>query len=130
MEMTMIRAAMFLGVAAVIAGCALAGPSASAASSAPMSRIESACRALGLDPSDAPYVYCIQSLAASASTQFYAMKSLTQMSDADPDVGINTGYRAESSCAAIGLNPATARYSYCVSNLHQTLFDEQNFLTR
>ena len=126
----MIRTAMFSGVAVLIAGCALAGPSASAASNGPMSEVESACQILGLDPGEAPYTYCTQSLAASAPLQRHAEISTTKMSDAAPDRSIDTGYRAESSCAAIGLNPVTARYSYCVSNLNQSLFDAQNFLTR
>jgi hypothetical protein len=126
----MTRTAMFYGFAALIAGGALAVPSASAASGAPMSRVESACQAMGLDPSEAPYAYCIQSLAASAPLQLYATTPLTKMSDAAPDGSIDAGHRAESTCAAIGLSPATARYSYCVNNLNQSLFDEQNFLTR
>jgi hypothetical protein len=127
MEMTMIRTAKFFGVAALVAGCAFAGSSANAASSAPMSQVESACRALGLNPSEAPYAYCIQSLAASAPVQVYAMNPPTQMSDAAPYGGLDTGYGAESACAAIGLNPATARYSYCVSNLRATI-DQSNDL--
>lgn len=126
----MTRTAMFCGFAALIAGCALAGPRASAASNAPMSQVEGACRALGLDPSEAPYAYCIQSLAASAPLQLYAVTPPTKMSDAVPDGSIDAGHRAERTCAAIGLDPATARYSYCVNNLNQSLFDEQNFLTR
>ena len=123
------RTAMFYGVAALIAGCAFAGPSASAASNAPMSQLESACRALGPEPGEAPYAYCIQSLAESAPARSYAMNPPTQMSDAAADGG-NTGYRAENACAAIGLNPATARYSDCVGNLNQILFDEQNVSAR
>jgi hypothetical protein len=128
--MTMTRTAMFYGFAALIVGCALAGSSANAASSAPMSQVESACGSLGLNPSEVPYLDCIKSLAESAPAQSYATNPPIQMSGAAPYGGINTGYRAESSCAAIGLNPATARYSYCVSNLNQTMFDEQNFLVR
>ncbi len=126
----MTRTAMFYGFAALTAGYALAGPSASAASNATISRVETACLALGLDPSEAPYAYCIQSLAASAPLQLYAMTPPTKMSDTAPDGSIDAGHRAESTCAAIGLNPVTARYSYCVNNLTQSLFDEQNFLTR
>jgi hypothetical protein len=33
------------------------------------------------------------------------------------------GHRSEYACRAIGLNPTTARYSYCVANLRQTLFE-------
>jgi hypothetical protein len=130
MEMTMIRTATFIGVAALIAGCALAGSCANAASSGAMSRVESACLALGLNPSEAPYAYCIQSLAESASAQLYAMNPPTEMSDAALDVRIDTGHGADTACAAIGLDPATARFSYCVSNLRATIDQSNNIGAR
>jgi hypothetical protein len=87
-----------------------------------MGAIRAACAATGLNPSEAPYAYSIQSLAESALTKSNTMNPPIQMSD---DGGTDTGYPAENSCAAIGLNPATA-YRHCVSNLNQALFDEQN----
>jgi hypothetical protein len=119
-----------LGIGAVVAlgvGVSLAAP----ARAADMNSVRAACTAMGLNPSEAPFIYCVQSLAGSAAPQVYAMNRATTASDADSYYhSSTTGYRAENACAAIGLDPTTARYSYCVSNLNQTLFDQQNFLTR
>jgi hypothetical protein len=90
-----------------------------------------ACKAMGLNPSEAPFVYCVQSLAQSGGPRIYAMNRPPTASDADSYYhNSTTGYGAENACAAIGLAPTTAQFSYCVSNLNQTLFDQQNFLTR
>ncbi len=114
-------------VAALCVGMSLATP----ARAADMSSIRAACAAMGLNPSEAPFVYCVQSLAQSAQPQVYAMNPPTTASDAGSYYhSSTTGYRAENACSAIGLAPTTARFSYCVSNLNQTLFDQQNFLTR
>lgn len=102
-----------------------------AARAADTSSVRAACKAMGLNPSEAPFIYCVQSLAQSAEPQIYAMNRPATASDAGSYYhSSTTGYRAENACAAIGLAPTTARFSYCVSNLNQTLFDQQNFLTR
>jgi hypothetical protein len=114
-------------MAALCIGMSLAAP----ARAADESSIGAACRAMGLNPSEAPFIYCVQSLAESAQPRVYAMNRPTIARDAGSYYdNSTTGYRAENACAAIGLAPTTARFSYCVSNLNQTLFDEQNFLTR
>ena len=104
---------------------------AAPAHAADMSSVRTACAAMGLNPSEAPFVYCVQSLAESAQPPVYAMNPPTSASDAGSYYHTSTtGYRAENACAAVGLDPTTARFSYCVSNLNQTLFDQQNFLSR
>jgi hypothetical protein len=114
-------------VAALCVGMSVAAP----ARAADMSSVRAACTAMGLNPSEAPFIYCVQSLAESAQPPVYAMNRPTIASDAGSYYhSSTTGYRAENACAAIGLDPTTARFSYCVSNLNQTLFDQQNFLTR
>ena len=120
-----------LGTAAAVAVLCLGMSMAASARAADMSSIRAACRAMGLNPSEAPFVYCVQSLGESAQPQVYAMNPPATASDAGSYYhSSTTGYRAENACAAIGLDPTTARFSYCVSNLNQTLFDQQNFLTR
>lgn len=114
-------------IAALCVGISLAAP----ARAGDMSSLRAACKAMGLNPSEAPFIYCVQSLAQSAQPQVYATNRPTVASDAGSYYdNSTTGYRAENACAAIGLAPTTAQFSYCVSNLNQTLFDEQNFLTR
>lgn len=123
-------------VHAVLAGAALIGvyasavPVVSVANAADIGSIRSACAAIGLYPGEAPFAYCVQSLAKSAVPRSYAMNGPTPMTDAGGYGAPHYGSRSENACAAVGLNPATARYSYCVSNLRQTLFDEQNIMAR
>ena len=118
-----------LGIGAMAVLCFVM--SMAAACAADMTSIRAACTAMGLNPSEAPFVYCVQSLAGSAQPQVYAMIRPPTASDAGSYYhNSTTGYRAENACAAIGLAQTTARFSYCVSNLNQTLFDQQNFLTR
>jgi hypothetical protein len=121
---------VLLGLGGMVALCAgiSIGPSVFAAD---MDSARAACATMGLNPSEAPFAYCVQSLSQSAEPQVFAMNPPTSASDAGGYYrNSTTGYRAENACAAVGLDPTTARYSYCVSNLNQTLFDEQNFLTR
>lgn len=114
-------------VAVLCLGMSIAAP----ARAADMSSIRTACAKMGLNSSEAPFVYCVQSLAGSAPPRAYAMTPPTTVSDAGGyDRNSANGYGAENACAEVGLNPATAQYSYCVGNLNQTLFDEENFLTR
>jgi hypothetical protein len=116
-----------LGMVALCAGTSVGTP----VFAADMSSVQAACTAMGLNPSEAPFTYCVQSLSPAAEPQIYAMNRPISASDAGSYYRNSaTGDRAENACAAIGLDPITARYSYCVSNLNQTLFDEQNFLIR
>jgi len=121
---------VLLGLGALVAlgaGISMGAP----AFAADISTVRSACAAMGLNPSEAPLAHCVQSLSLSAEPQTYAMNPPVSVSDTGGYYHQSTtGYRAENACAAIGLDPTTARYSYCVSNLNQTLFDERNFLTR
>jgi hypothetical protein len=102
----------------------------SPAQAADMGTIRAACAAMGLNPSEAPFAYCLRSLAQSAPVQPYAMNTPVAMSDAGdyrgPGLtGTGISHNAADACAAIGLDPGTARYSYCVGDLNHTLFDEQ-----
>jgi hypothetical protein len=92
--------------------------------------IRAACAAIGLAPSEAPFAYCVQSLEG-AVTRPETM--LNPVIAADVTVGsgdTRVGHRSEYACRAVGIDPGTARYSYCVTNLKQTLFDSQNLLAR
>lgn len=112
---------LYLGLiaAAAFAAAAPIGPAAAT----DMTTVRTACAALGLNPSEAPFAYCVQSLEASAPSEASAAAPAAA-------TAISGRYTAEDACVAIGLNPATARFSYCVSNLKQTLFDSQNVLAR
>jgi len=99
---------MFGGIAALIAGCALSPTSASAASDAQLSQIQSACAAAGLNPSQAPFAYCVASMREQANPHYVTDDNTMQ---------------AQRTCAAMGDGPGTAQYSTCVGNLTQTLFD-------
>ena len=116
-----------LGLAAIVAA---AGMSMSAAHAADINIIRAACAAIGLAPSEEPFAYCVQSLEDAVSQPALV---LTPTIAADAIVGsgeTRVGHRSEYACRAVGLNPRSARYSYCVTNLKQTLFDSQNVLAR
>jgi hypothetical protein len=92
--------------------------------------IRAACAAIGLVPSEAPFAYCVQSL-ADAVARPETMLTPTIAVDATVGSGeTRVGHRSEYACRAVGIDPGTARYSYCVTNLKQTLFDSQNLLAR
>ncbi|HEX4040253.1 MAG TPA: hypothetical protein VHY10_01015 [Xanthobacteraceae bacterium] len=122
------RVLLVLAGAVAVAGCASLSP-LSTAQAADMGTIRAACAAMGLNPSEAPFIYCVHSLANSAPVQPYAMNTPTAMSDAGdyraPGTGTGISHNAASACAAIGLDPATARFSYCVGDLNHTLFDTE-----
>jgi hypothetical protein len=90
--------------------------------------IRAACAAMGLDPHEAPFFYCVRSLQNSAPARPYAMRTPTTLNDATPYRPSNG--TAANACAAIGLDPATARYSYCVSDLQATIDQENNIGAR
>ena len=112
------RIAWILAGAAALGACASALPIASSARAADMATIRAACAAMGLNPHEAPFDYCVRSLAASAPAR--------------PRPGIapvaisGEPYRAEDACQAIGLDPSTARFSYCVGNLRATIDQSNN----
>ncbi len=86
--------------------------------------IQDACAAIGLDPGEAPFTRCVQSLERSVSMP--ELDLAASQNGADVAVGsgeTRVGHRSEYACRAIGLSPTTARYSYCVTNLRQTLFE-------
>jgi hypothetical protein len=86
--------------------------------------IQDACAAIGLDPGEAPFAQCVQSLQRSASLPDSALAASKSESNVAVGSGeTRVGHRSEYACRVIGLDPATARYSYCVTNLRQTLFE-------
>jgi hypothetical protein len=123
------RVLLVLAGAVAVAACASAPPILSPAQAAEMGSIRAACAAMGLNPSEAPFIYCVHSLANSAPVQPYAMNTPTALSDAGdyraPGTGTGISHNAANACAAIGLDPGTARFSYCVGDLNHTLFDTE-----
>ncbi len=108
----------------VIGVCALGGPIFSTARGADIDTIRNACAAIGLDPGEAPFIQCVQSLERSASLPESALAASQNGVDVAVGSGeTRVGHRSEYACRAIGLSPTTARYSYCVANLRQTLFE-------
>jgi hypothetical protein len=112
-----------------IAALSIMAPAAPAHSAEP-DTIRAACAAIGLAPSEAPFTYCIHSL-EDAIARPQTMLTPTVAADAAVGSGeTRVGHRAEYACRAIGIDPGTARYSYCVANLKQTLFDSQDVMAR
>lgn len=106
----MARLIPIMAVAALIAaGGFAAAPHAVAQDR--LSQARDACAAAGLNPSEAPYAYCVQ-----AADRPYAVPADDNMAQARIVCG-RMGYTGES-------------YTACVGNVDQTLFDQQNFLTR
>ena len=94
------------------------------ARAADVTSIQNACAAIGLHPGEAPFVQCVQSLQRSASLPDSALPASQNGTGVAVGSGeTRVGHRSEYACRAIGLDPATARYSYCVANLRQTLFE-------
>jgi hypothetical protein len=107
----------------MIGVCAFGGPLCSMARGADIVTIRNACAAIGLDPGEAPFTQCVQSLERSASLPESALASQDGTNVAVGSGETRVGHRSEYACRAIGLSPTTARYSYCVGNLRQTLFE-------
>ena len=108
----------------VIGACTLGGAVFQSARGAQNMTIEDACAAIGLTPGEAPFTRCVQTLERSAKMPESALSA----SNNGPDVAVGSGqtrvgHRSEYACRVIGLNPRSARYSYCVGNLRQTLFE-------
>jgi hypothetical protein len=126
-----------LAGAAVIAGSASLGMGLSPARAAESDSVRAACAAMGLNPSEAPFAYCVRSLAASAPAQGYAMNAPAAVSDVGgyPSTyrpgftGTGISHNAANACAAVGIDPTTARFSYCVGNLNAALFQTQGIDT-
>lgn len=108
----MMRNIPIAAVAALIAAGGVVAATSVAFAQDGSSRASAACASAGLNPSEAPFVYCVQ--AATQST-----------SEAVPDDNMA---RARHVCGAMGYTGET--YATCVGNVDQTLFDQQNFLTR
>jgi hypothetical protein len=114
---------LFFGVAiaTLAAACASAAPSDSATRNVQEEQIHSACASLGLNPSEAPFAYCMRSLRASAPAQ-PATAAVTPASVAYTPNGVLPSRAAErQACSIIGLDPATAQFAACVANLDATL---------
>jgi hypothetical protein len=108
----------------MIGACALASTALDGARGANNMTIQDACAAIGLDPGEAPFTQCVQSLQRSASLPDSALAASGSGSNVAVGSGeTRVGHRSEYACRVIGLDPATARYSYCVTNLRQTLFE-------
>ena len=109
---------------------AVAGMSMTATHAADMNTIRAACAAIGLTPSETPFASCVRSLEDAVSQPALTLRP-TIAADAPVGSGeTRIGHRSEYACRAVGIDPGTARYSYCVTNLKQTLFDDQNAMTR
>ncbi len=115
----------FLGIA--LLGTSLFGTAPALAGDP--SAAPAACSALGLNPSEAPFIACVKTLTQSAQSKTDATMSAARATDPGA-YAAPSGATVEAACSAVGLDPSTARYSYCVSNLRQVLLDQQNFLTR
>lgn len=108
----------------MVGACAFASPIFPTARGANNMTIQDACAAIGLAPGQAPFTQCVQSLQRSASMPESALAPSGSGSDVAVGSGeTRVGHRSEYACRVIGLDPTTARYSYCVSNLRQTLFE-------
>jgi hypothetical protein len=108
----------------MIGVCALSSPVFHTAHGANNMTIQDACAAIGLDPGEAPFTQCVQSLQRSSSMTESALAASKSGGDVAVGSGeTRVGHRSEYACRAIGLDPTTARYSYCVTNLRQTLFE-------
>jgi len=112
---------LIAGAVMIVAAGAAIVPATHAASLDP---VRSACAAMGLNPTEAPFADCVASLQKSVPKDSHLLRvtagrGVTGLGNVGPFMGVG----AQSACAAIGLDPATASYSYCVNNLRQTLFD-------
>jgi hypothetical protein len=108
----------------MIGACALSGAIVSAARATDITTIQNACAAIGLDPGQAPFTLCVQSLQRSLSLPDSALAASKSGTDVAVGSGeTRVGHRSEYACRAVGIDPTTARYSYCVANLRQTLFE-------
>jgi hypothetical protein len=127
------RFVLVLAGTVIIAACA-SGPASIPARATDIDSIRGACASIGLNPSEAPFAYCVQTLRASAGPGSHDQRvsSLAGTGVADAGgfgVGV-TGGKASRACAAIGLDPSTARFSYCVGNMRQTLFESGDINAR
>ncbi len=91
-----------------IAAACLVLPSAAMAQSAvKLTRVqaEKACASMGLNPSEAPFTYCVMSLRQAAAQPAGQMTSIRR------------------ACAGMGLAPGSQQYVSCVGNLNMTTDD-------
>ena len=116
-----------VGFAAI---AAVASMALTAAHAADINTIRAACAAIGLTPTEAPFDYCVLSLEDAVSLPGLTLKPTIAADAAVGSGETRIGHRSEYACRAVGIDPGTARYSYCVTNLKQTLFDNQNAMTR
>lgn len=126
------RQVLVLGIAVLMAGPIGSAMGMSHARAA--AGVQEACAAIGLNPSEAPFAYCVRSLLASASRQDRGLDVPTA-AGAYPSTyrpgftGTGISHNAASACAAVGIDPRTARFSYCVTNLNAALFPGQGIDT-
>lgn len=69
---------------------------------------------LGLNPSEAPYQTCVENLD----------RSLAAAGDEPPDDATTPIERVPRACTAVGLKPGTPAYDDCVTDLGESLTDE------
>jgi len=127
------RILLILAGATLVTACGVTAPAPAQADET--NSIRAACAAMGLNPSEGPFAKCVISLRESAPRRPYASASSaisrTNVSDAGaPGAGMHDGSDAAGACAAIGLNPASARYAYCVSDLRATIDQANNIGAR
>lgn len=119
---------LIAGAAMIVAAGAATAPATHAAS---LDSVRAACAAMGLNPTEAPFTDCVASLQNSVPRDSRALRlsagsGVTGLGYVTPSLGVG----AQPACAAIGLDPSTARYTYCVANLRQTMFDDSNVNAR
>lgn len=66
---------------------------------------ENACASMGLNPSEAPFTYCVMSLREAAARPSDQMTSVRR------------------ACRGLGLDPRSQQYATCVGNLNMTIDD-------
>jgi len=123
------RILLILAGATLVTACGVTAPAPAQAGE--MDAARSACAAMGLNPSEGPFAKCVISLRESAPRRPYAQAAVLSRTDAGAlGAGMHDGSDAAGACAAIGLNPASARYAYCVSNLRATIDQANNIGAR
>jgi hypothetical protein len=115
----MSRFTLIVAALGLLAACS--GSVSGVAASLQHAQTQAACASAGLDPSEAPYVYCVMSLEQSGAALPAGGRAVPA-----PAPAIGTPYnQAETACGNLGFAPASAGYANCVGNLDQTLEDAQ-----
>jgi hypothetical protein len=89
-------------------------------------RAARACAGMGLNPSEAPYVFCKMSLQESAAAASQARDIGAPTSGEDQFGSYQRGDQTTSvrrACVHVGLAPGSLNYASCVGNLNMTIDD-------